>query len=107
RPRHDPPTGNYLQSAAFACDRSTRGAHGKEGVSGSSPEEGFWRIPYKMALRSCHEVRLVAALVGVWSMLWSSQDGKCSVEQPLRRLPASHPGVSDIGDYAVVTSASP
>ena len=36
-----PKTGKQAKTVAVGCDRLPREVHGKEGVSGSSPEEGL------------------------------------------------------------------
>jgi hypothetical protein len=52
------------KAVAVGCDRLPGGAHGKEGVSGSSPEEGSAKAPYRKAfsfaaLRFGNESRLL------------------------------------------------
>ncbi len=42
RPKNGP---DQAKTVATGCNRSPFGAHGKEGVSGSSPEEGFEKAP--------------------------------------------------------------
>jgi hypothetical protein len=44
RHRRDPQ--NQAKTVAVGCDRLLRRAHGKEGVSGSSPEEGSAKAPH-------------------------------------------------------------
>ena len=36
---------NQAETVATGCDRLPIGAHGKEGVDGSSPSEGFRLVP--------------------------------------------------------------
>jgi hypothetical protein len=36
---------NQAETAAVGCDRLPRRRHGKEGVDGSSPSEGFAKAP--------------------------------------------------------------
>jgi hypothetical protein len=36
---------NQAKTVAVGCDRLPKGPHGKEGVDGSSPSEGFEKAP--------------------------------------------------------------
>jgi hypothetical protein len=38
---------NQAKTVAAGCHRSPKGAHGKQGVDGSSPSEGFAEMPAK------------------------------------------------------------
>ena len=50
QPIANPPrseTAETRATVAVGCDQLRKGAHGKEGVSGSSPEEGSAKAPHK------------------------------------------------------------
>jgi hypothetical protein len=48
------------------------GPHGKEGVSGSSPEEGFAKVP-QVGTFSVGSACTISNVHHVWSRLWSFQ----------------------------------
>jgi hypothetical protein len=57
---------------AVRCDQLRKEAHGKEGVSGSSPEEGSAKPPQRGNF--CARSRLPPnQLEGVWSTFWNTQ----------------------------------
>jgi hypothetical protein len=53
------------ETAAVGCDQLPRAAHGKEGVSGSSPEEGSAKGPANLAFSSRLHLHDVQRAVGV------------------------------------------
>jgi hypothetical protein len=60
------------ETVAVGCDPLPRKCHGKEGVSGSSPEEGSAKAPHVGAFsfrRACSS----SNVRWVWSPLWSLQ----------------------------------
>src|SRR5207247_2806993 len=60
------------KTVAMGCDRLPKGAHGKEGVDGSSPSGGSAKAPHNGAFRFGSTCRF--SNVGqVWSPLWSLQ----------------------------------
>jgi hypothetical protein len=64
--------GSKPRTVAVGCDRLREEAHGKEGVSGSSPEEGSPKEPQIGAFclaRTC----TISSVQCVWSPLWSLQ----------------------------------
>jgi hypothetical protein len=55
------------KTVAVGCNQLPKAAHGKEGVSGSSPEEGSARVPQKQDLfvqKGCSSVNVLQ----VWSL---------------------------------------
>jgi hypothetical protein len=47
------------KTVAMGCDRLPIGAHGKEGVDGSSPSEGFGNVPQRTHIRRGREHQLI------------------------------------------------
>jgi len=66
--------GRQAKTVAMGCDRLPRGVHGKEGVSGSSPEEGFAKAPH-VGVFSFRSACSLSNVRWVWSRLWSLQVG--------------------------------
>jgi hypothetical protein len=60
------------KTVAVGCDRLREKFHGKEGVSGSSPEEGSAK-PVLSAGFALLRICTVSSVRWVWSRLWSSQ----------------------------------
>jgi hypothetical protein len=56
--RNAPETSEHAKTAAVGCDRSPIGAHGKEGVDGSSPSEGSAKAPQSGAFRFSKDCRI-------------------------------------------------
>jgi hypothetical protein len=56
-------TASTSQTVATGCDQLPIGAHGKEGVDGSSPSEGFHRSPAKAGFLSSNELTHLTARV--------------------------------------------
>ena len=60
------------QTIAVGCDRLPKLFHGKEGVGGSSPSEGFSKAPQIGAF--CFErTSTISSVRWVWSPIWSPQ----------------------------------
>jgi hypothetical protein len=60
------------KTVAAGCDQSPNETHGKEWVSGSSPEEGSAKPPQRGNF--CARSRLPPIqLDGVWSTFWNTQ----------------------------------
>jgi hypothetical protein len=72
------------KTVALGCDRLPRGAHGKEGVDGSSPSEGSAKAA-QIAAFSVAPTCTVFSTRWVWSRLWSLQ-----VSGPSSKGPFSH-----------------
>src|SRR5262249_46055676 len=51
------------ETVAVGCDRLRRRAHGKEGVSGSSPEEGFAKAPQTVAFFARRDCKVSSLLM--------------------------------------------
>ena len=58
------------KTVAVGCDRLPFGAHGKEGVDGSSPSEGSAKVQHVAAFAFSPTCR-VGSVRWVWSRLWS------------------------------------
>jgi hypothetical protein len=58
------------KTVAVGCDRLRIGAHGKEGVDGSSPSEGSAKAPQSGAFLLASTCT-VSSVRWVWSRLWS------------------------------------
>src|SRR5919204_3400667 len=63
---------NQAKTVAVGCHRLPFGAHGKEGVDGSSPSEGSAKAVQSAAFSLTH-VCTVSSMRWVWSRLWSFQ----------------------------------
>jgi hypothetical protein len=72
------------ETVATGCDQLPIGAHGKEGVDGSSPSEGSAKAPESGAL-SFTSTCSPSILQWVWSRLWSSQVQNAVRAAPKRR----------------------
>jgi hypothetical protein len=90
QPQIDRPSKSQKQakSVATGCHRLRATFHGKEGVSGSSPEEGSAKAPHVGAFLfrwNCSR----ANVRWVWSRLWSLQVGRRREgRDPAQPLPA-------------------
>ena len=71
------------KTVALGCDQLREAAHGKEGVDGSSPSEGFAKVPQICAF-SFELTCTNSILQWVWSRLWSFQ-----IQRRGRRRPAT------------------
>jgi hypothetical protein len=60
------------KTVAVRCDRLPRGAHGKEGVSGSSPEDGFRKSLQARRFCLTHYLHVLQP-DQVWSTFWNPQ----------------------------------
>jgi hypothetical protein len=60
------------KTVAVGCAQLPESFHGKEGVSGSSPEEGSAKGPHIGAF-SVEGTCRISSVQWVWSRLWSSQ----------------------------------
>jgi hypothetical protein len=60
------------KTVAVGCDQLPKRAHGKEGVSGSSPEEGSAKAPHSGAFPFRSTCR-TSNVQWVWSLGWSLQ----------------------------------
>ena len=58
------------KTVAVGCDRLPFGAHGKEGVDGSSPSEGSAKAPHAGAFVFTSTCRF-SRVRRIWSRLWS------------------------------------
>src|SRR5919201_5466604 len=84
------------ETVAVGCDRLPIGAHGKEGVSGSSPEEGSGKDPqtrlcFRADLRNHHRA---VGMEPLWSLQAANASGKAAffaVNAPAT-APSSIPG---------------
>jgi hypothetical protein len=66
------------KAVAVGCDRLPGGAHGKEGVDGSSPSEGSAKAPH-IGFCVFGSICRFSNVVQVWSPLWSLQVEKAVV----------------------------
>src|ERR671931_1134549 len=84
----EPP--RQAETVAVGCDRLPKGAHGKEGVDGSSPSEGSARAPQNGA-SSLRSTCTIHSVRWVWSPLWSLQierrlrQGQKTTQLPVQR----------------------
>jgi hypothetical protein len=63
------------KTVAAGCHRLPIGAHGKEGVDGSSPSEGSAKSPH-IGVLSFRSICTAANVRQVWSLKWSFRVGK-------------------------------
>jgi hypothetical protein len=75
------------------CDQLPIGAHGKEGVDGSSPSEGSTKGPHVGAF-SFRPICSVSNVQWVWSCLWSFRVKK----SPSETRPAGQPSSGGLKD---------
>src|SRR5512132_2353629 len=81
---------NEAKFVATGCHRLPATFHGKEGVDGSSPSEGFAKAPHNWAF--CFGSTCRFSNVGqVWSPLWSLQVENALLESRVVRLRSAQP----------------
>jgi hypothetical protein len=64
--------GNQAKTVAVGCDQLPKGAHGKEGVDGSSPSEGSAKAP-QIGAFCLTGTCTFSSVRWVWSPSWSPQ----------------------------------
>src|ERR671931_529940 len=73
------------KTVAAGCDQLPFGAHGKEGVDGSSPSEGSAKPPQRGNFCARSRLQLIQP-DGVWSTFWNTRisDGRlgCRIRPP-------------------------
>ena len=80
---------NQAKTVAAGCDQLPFEAHGKEGVDGSSPSEGFAKAA-QIAAFSVEPTCTVSSMRRVWSRLWSFQVQNPALASRARRTGARH-----------------